>query len=182
MKHRLLKQSLAVGLALWMLATAPVCAQEREVRTFRIRSLAGERFDSRQATGPVVLSFFFTRCPPCIREMPALLKFMQKRGATERLLFVDPYVSELEIADAPDSERQIRRFVRQLGVPEERVYFDEIGTLAKKFARAGVFPQANRLGILLLFPTLVVIDAEHRVRLVLEGPPPDFLARIEEAL
>ena len=182
MKRQFLQRSFALGIALWLGWTTVTLAQEREVRTFRIRSLTGEQFDSRRAGGSLVLSFFFTRCPPCIREMPALLKFMQKRGATERLLFVDPYVSELEIADAPDSERQIRRFVRQLGVPEERVYFDEIGTLAKKFARAGVFPQANRLGILLLFPTLVVIDAEHRVRLVLEGPPPDFLARIEEAL
>ena len=169
-------------MVVWLICAATGWAEDREVHPFRIRSLAGERFDSRKASGPVVLSFFFTRCPPCIREMPALLKFMRERGATEQLLFVDPYVRELGAPDAPDSERQIRRFVRQLGVPEERVYFDEIGTLAKKFARAGVFPQANRLGILLLFPTLVVIDAEHRVRLVLEGPPPDFFARIEEAL
>ena len=182
MKLQFLQRSFALGIVVWLGWAGMGWAQEREVRTFRIRSLTGERFDSRQATGSVVLSFFFTRCPPCIREMPALLKFMRERGATERLLFVDPYVRELGVPDAPDSERQIRRFVRQLGVPEERVYFDEIGTLAKKFARAGVFPQANHLGILLLFPTLVVIDAEHRVRLVLEGPPPDFLARIEEAL
>jgi len=183
MKLRQLKTTLAVGLVLGLLVTATATAwAEPEVRPFRIRNLAGERFDSRQATGPVVLSFFFTRCPPCIREMPALHQFMQERGVTARLLFVDPYVRELGIPDAPDHERQIRRFVRELGLPETTVYFDELGTLAKKFARAGVFPQAQKLGTLLIFPTLVVVDTDHKVRLVLEGSPPDFLEQVAEVL
>jgi hypothetical protein len=95
---------------------------------------------------------------------------------------VDPYVRELVIQDYPDSERQILSFVRELGIPKAQVYFDEIGTLTKKFARAGVFQQAKRYGTMLIFPTIVVVDSEHRVRLVMEGPPPDFLERLEEVL
>jgi thiol-disulfide isomerase/thioredoxin len=182
MNYLLVQRSLALGMAVWLICAATGWAEDREVRPFRIRSLAGERFDSRKASGPVVLSFFFTRCPPCVREMPALLQLMREREATERLLFVDPYVRELGIQDSPDSERQILRFVRELGIPEAQVYFDEIGTLTKKFWRAGVFRQAKRHGTMLIYPTIVVVDAGHKVRLVLEGSPPDFLERIAEVL
>jgi len=182
MKHRLVQQGLTFGIVFWLSWCSTGWAEDPEVHPFRIRSLAGERFDSSKASGPVVLSFFFTRCPPCVREMPALLKLMREREATERLLFVDPYVRELVIQDYPDSERQILSFVRELGIPKAQVYFDEIGTLTKKFARAGVFQQAKRYGTMLIFPTIVVVDSEHRVRLVMEGPPPDFLERLEEVL
>ena len=53
---------------------------QKQIPSFRIRNLSGEQFDLRKHQGqPIVLSFFFTRCPPCIKEMPALYEFMLKK-------------------------------------------------------------------------------------------------------
>ena len=84
-------------------ADSALMAQDKaHLPTFRIRNLSGELFDSRKHLGkPLVLSFFFTRCPPCIKEMPALYEFMLQEGRLEQLLFVDPYVKSLEINEVP---------------------------------------------------------------------------------
>jgi thiol-disulfide isomerase/thioredoxin len=74
-------------------------AQDRpQIPNFRIRNLSGELFDSRKHQGkPLVLSFFFIRCPPCRKEMPALYKFMSQEGLLEELLFVDSFVKALKL-------------------------------------------------------------------------------------
>ena len=41
---------------------------------FWIRSLEGKRFDSRKEKSPLVISFFFVNCVPCIKEIPDLYK------------------------------------------------------------------------------------------------------------
>jgi thiol-disulfide isomerase/thioredoxin len=173
---RILLSALLLGV---LLATSGVgWAQDKPSVRFRIRSLSGALFDSRQAAEPLVLSFFFTRCPPCLEEMPALWRRMQAQGREAQLLFVNPYVPELGIQDQPDTERRIREFVRKLGLPEERVFFDELGTLAKRLARAEAFPQAQRLGTLMLFPSIVVLK-QGQIQRVLEGSDPEFLQQIE---
>ena len=89
-----------------------IAQDQIQLPSFRIRSLSGDLFDSRKHLGkPLVLSFFYTRCPPCIKEMPALYEFMSQEGRLEQLLFVDPYVKALEINEVPDTERQIHKFV-----------------------------------------------------------------------
>ena len=113
-----------------------IAQDQTQLPSFRIRNLSGELFDSRKHLGkPLVLSFFFTRCPPCIKEMPALYEFMLQEGRLEQLLFVDPYVKELENKkfpiEKPNTERQIRNFAENLNIPPQNVYFDEIGTLVK---------------------------------------------------
>ena len=155
----------------------------KQIPSFRIRNLSGEQFDSRKHQGqPIVLSFFFTRCPPCIKEMPALYEFMLKEGRLDQLLFVDPYVKALKIDDDPDTERQIRKFINLLNIPPESVYFDQIGTLLKKMSQYGAFPEAKRLGTLVIYPSIVVINGSGKLVLSLEGTGPGFLEKIQKAL
>ena len=155
----------------------------KQIPSFRIRNLSGEQFDLRKHQGqPIVLSFFFNRCPPCIKEMPALYKLMLKEGRLEQLLFVDPYVKALEINEVPDTERQIRKFVNSLNIPPERVYFDQIGTLLKKMSQGGAFPKAKRIGTMVVYPTIIVIDDSGKLILSLEGTGPGFLEKIRKVL
>ena len=154
-----------------------------QLPSFRIRNLSGELFDSRKYLGkPLVLSFFFTRCPPCIKEMPALYEFMLQEGRLEQLIFVDPYVKALEINEVPDTERQIRKFENLLNIPPERVYFDQIGTLLKKMSQGGAFPKAKRIGTMVVYPTIIVIDDSGKLILSLEGTGPGFLEKIRKVL
>lgn len=159
-------------------------AQElKQIPSFRIRNLSGERFDSREHLGrPLVLSFFFTTCPPCVVEMPALYKFMREEGRLEQLLFIDSYVKALDITDAPDTERQIRIFTERLNIPPENVYFDQIGTLMKKMSQHGAFPLAKRVGTLAVYPTIIVIDGNGKLVLSLEGTGPGFLEKLKQVL
>ncbi len=176
-----MSRRLILCLLLITFLVAEAGAQTPQLR-FRLRSLTGERLDSQQASGTLVLSFFFTRCPPCFEEMPALLQMMRQRGAEDRLLFINPYVPELGITDQPDTQASIRRFAQQLGLPESRLFFDELGSVTKRFARAGLFPQAQEYGTLMLFPSIVVMDPDGSVRWVLEGSAPDFLEQLSQAL
>lgn len=46
---------------------------------FNLKSLSGEIFSSEQLKGkPTLINFWFTQCPPCIDEMPALNKIAKK--------------------------------------------------------------------------------------------------------
>ena len=156
---------------------------QKQMPSFRIRNLSGELFDSRKHLGqPLVLSFFFTRCPPCRKEMPALYQFMRQEGRLEQLLFVDPYVKALEIIEVPDTERQIRNFVKLHNIPPESVYFDQIGSLLKKMSQGGAFPIAKRIGTLVIYPTIIVIDGSRKLILSLEGTGPGFLDKIKKVL
>ena len=77
------------------------------IRHFRIENLEGKLFNSRKALGePIVISLFFTSCPPCKKEMPELFSYMKKEGRLHQLLFVDSYVKAkgIEVHDAPDTK------------------------------------------------------------------------------
>ncbi|MBF0240721.1 MAG: TlpA family protein disulfide reductase [SAR324 cluster bacterium] len=174
-------------LLLGCLALFPGNAPSVELPTaapsFRISNLEGKRFDSRNMAGQsVVLSFFYTGCAPCVREMPALYGFMKEQGALDRLLFVDSYVDGLGIADAPDTELKIRKFAERLKIPSANLYHDTIGTLARKIAGTGVFTEAEKLGVLLSFPTIVVINGQGQIVYVLEGSRESFLKEIQPLL
>ena len=92
---------------------------------FWIRSLEGERFDSRKEKSPYVISFFFVNCIPCIKEIPELYKFMNTNFPNVPLLFIDP-IKE-------DSKKDIQRFSEKLKVPSSYFYKDSFGTISKKF-------------------------------------------------
>ena len=92
---------------------------------FWIRSLEGKRFDSRKEKSPYVISFFFVHCPPCIKEIPLLHKFMSTNFPHVPLLFIDP-IKE-------DSKKDIQRFSEKLKVPLSYFYKDSFGSISKKF-------------------------------------------------
>ena len=92
---------------------------------FWIRSLEGKRFDSRKEKSQYVISFFFVHCPPCIKEIPLLHKFMSTNFPHVPLLFIDP-IKE-------DSKKDIQRFSEKLKVPSSYFYKDSFGTISKKF-------------------------------------------------
>ena len=92
---------------------------------FWIRSLEGERFDSRKEKSPYVISFFFVNCPPCIKEIPLLHKFMSTNFPHVALLFIDP-IKE-------DSKKDIQKFSKRLNVPKSYFYKDSFGSISKKF-------------------------------------------------
>ena len=92
---------------------------------FWIRSLEGKRFDSRKENSPYVISFFFVNCPPCIKEIPLLHRFMSTNFPHVPLLFIDP-IKE-------DSKKDIQRFSEKLQVPLSHFYKDSLGAISKKF-------------------------------------------------
>ena len=92
---------------------------------FWIRSLEVKRFNSNKVKSPYVISFFFVHCPPCIKEIPLLYKFMSTNFPHVPLLFLDP-IKE-------DSKKDIQRFSEKLKVPLSYFYKDSFGTISKKF-------------------------------------------------
>ena len=109
---------------------------------FWIRSLEGKRFDSRKENSPYVISFFFVNCPPCIKEIPLLHRFMSTNFQHVPLLFIDP-IKE-------DSKKDIKRFSEKLEVPLSHFYKDSFGAVSKKFFKGKMS-----------FPTIVGIKGKE---------------------
>ena len=114
----------------------------QNVPKFWIRSLEGKRFDSKKVKSPFVLSFFFVHCPPCIKEIPLLHKFMSTNYPNVPLLFIDP-IKE-------DSKKDIQKFSKKLKVPKSFFYKDSFGSISKKFFKGKMS-----------FPTIVGIKGNE---------------------
>ena len=156
-----------------------------DIRHFRIENLEGKLFDSRKALGePIVISFFFTRCPPCWKEMPELFSHMKKEGRLHQLLFVDSYVEAegIEVHDNPDTKRMIEKYAEDFKINPANVYFDTLGSFLKKFIRIGAFPKAKAAKTKVIWPTILVISATGKLVESIEGPPPDFIEIIDKHL
>lgn len=78
----------------------------------------------------VLLNFWATWCPPCIRELPALQRLQSALGGR------DFTVVALSIDDA-DVEVPVA-FVRRLGLADLGVYLDFTGATAKAFPLYGL--------------------------------------------
>jgi len=157
-----------------------------KIHPFRISNLEGERFNSREMLGtPIVISFFYTRCPPCVKEMPALFSYMKKENRLHQLLFVDSFVKakDIEINADPDTKRMITRFIDKLNINPENVYFDKLGSLLKKFSRIGAFPEAKRVySRRIVYPTILIINPEGKLVESIEGSKPEFIEILERNL
>ena len=156
-----------------------------EIRTFWITNLEGKEFNSSLAKGePIVISFFFTRCPPCWKEMPELFSYMKKEDRLHQLLFVDSYVDAegIELSDYPDTRRLIEQFAEDYKLNPANVYFDTLGSFLKKFIKIGAFPRAKAAKTKVIWPTILVISATGKLVESIEGPPPDFIEIIDKHL
>ena len=152
------------------------------IRTFWITNLEGKEFNSSLAKGePIVISFFFTRCPPCWKEMPELFSYMKKEDRLHQLLFVDSYVKAkgIEVNDMPDTERDIKKFIKKYKINSANVYFDELGSLLKEFIKIGAFPKAKAAKLKVIWPTILVISASGELVESIEGSRSDFIKVIE---
>ena len=159
--------------------------EPKDIRRFRIENLEGQLFDSRKALGePFVISFFFTRCPPCWKEMPELFAYMKKENRLHQLLFVDSYVDVegIELSDNPDTRRLIEKFAEDFRLNPATIYFDTLGSFLKKFIRLGAFPKARAAKLKIIWPTILVISATGKLVESIEGPPPDFIEIIDKHL
>ena len=156
-----------------------------DIRHFRIENLEGKLFDSRKALGePIVISFFFTRCPPCWKEMPELFSHMKKENRLHQLLFVDSYVDAegIEVHDNPDTKRMIEKYAEDFKINPANVYFDTLGSFLKKFIRIGAFPKAKAAKTKVIWPTILVISATGKLVESIEGSRPDFIEVIDKHL
>lgn len=88
---------------------------------------------------PMLVNFWFTTCPPCRREMPALEQAFESYGSQVRFIGVN----------VQDSADVIRSFTEELGVTYEMVR-DPNGT----------FVVSNGISA---FPTTLFIDATGRI-------------------
>lgn len=91
----------------------------------------------------VVVNFWASWCPPCIREMPDLIQLADD--------YAEDGVAVLGV-NVQDSRANAQRFERELGVTYASV-FDEPGRVAAAFG--GIGPAA--------MPTTIVLDRDHRV-------------------
>ncbi|MBI4083988.1 MAG: TlpA family protein disulfide reductase [Candidatus Lambdaproteobacteria bacterium] len=133
-----------------------------EAPVFWISNLDGQRFDSRAHQGTIVVSFFFTTCVPCIKEIPELYRLVTTKYPKTALLFIDPL--------AEDSVQAIEAFAQRLNVPQKYFYADPLGRLAKKFF-TGQYA----------FPTIVGMKGRSLLFKV-AGLPPGALETIEKSL
>ena len=159
--------------------------EPKDIRRFRIENLEGKLFDSRKALGePFVISFFFTRCPPCWKEMPELFSHMKKENRLHQLLFVDSYVDAegIEVHDNPDTKRLIEQYAEDYKLNPATIYFDTLGSFLKKFIRIGAFPKAKAAKTKVIWPTILVISATGKLVESIEGSRPDFIEVIDKHL
>lgn len=113
------------------------------------QDLAGERVRIGDFAGQVVvLNFWATWCPPCIREMPSLDR-MQAELRAEGLAVVAVSIDR-------DGAAIVQPFAARLGLEELGLYLDPKGTLAKAFGITGL-------------PTTFLIDADSRIVGALQG-------------
>ena len=155
------------------------------IRHFRIENLEGKLFNSRKALGePIVISLFFTSCPPCKKEMPELFSYMKKEGRLHQLLFVDSYVKAkgIEVHDDPDTKILVENFAEKYEIDFANVYFDSLGSFLKKFIKIGAFPKARSANLKVVWPTILVISPTGKLVESIEGVQPDYLEIIGKHL
>jgi thiol-disulfide isomerase/thioredoxin len=147
---------------LLVLATGLALAQPAP--QFWIRNLEGQRFDSRKVGDePIVVSFFFVHCVPCLKEIPELHAFISEELPEVHLLFIDP-IKE-------DSKQDMIGFAERLGVPQKFFYKDSLGIVSRKFFR----------GVQQAFPTIVGLKGRQEL-FRLSGLPEGALAEVQKRL
>jgi peroxiredoxin len=128
----------------WLEAVAPI----RPAPSLILEDIEGANHDLRDLEGKVVLvSFWTTWCPPCLEEMPSLIRLNE---AMDQLDFV------ILTVNVQEDERRVRNFASRLKLP--------FAVLLDTKREAG-----NAWGIK-VFPSSFVVDAKGRLRYRAIGP------------
>lgn len=146
---RRLAATLLLGLAMGALACEPPegggVARDPEPEApaeapdFALPDLEGEQARLSSLRGqPVVLDFWATWCPPCVRQIPVLNAFQEAH----------PEVAVLGVAVDVDGRSVVAPFAAKHGIEYRVVLGDE--RLARRYGAFG-------------FPTLFVVDPEGRI-------------------
>ncbi|MEY4754368.1 MAG: hypothetical protein RJA44_2043 [Pseudomonadota bacterium] len=134
--------------------------RHRDVRLpeVRLQDLQGRPVDLRRlaAGRPLVLNLWATWCPPCRRELPALVAAQQQRP---QALIV--------LADQGESAAVVQAYLARIGLQPRDVLLDPRGELATQVGSSGL-------------PTTLFYDAEGRLlsRYMGELSLPALLARL----
>lgn len=132
-----------------------------EAPSFTLKNLEGKNVSVADYRGKwVILDFWGTWCPWCIKGFPALKEAYAK------------YTGKLEIIgiDCGDAEEQWREGVKQFELPWVQVYKPEAETkiLADYYVEA--------------FPTKVIITPEGKVANVTVGEDPEFFTTLDRLI
>jgi thiol-disulfide isomerase/thioredoxin len=122
--------------------------RDQDVVPFRLRSLDGKDVSLADFRGKVVLlNFWATWCPPCVDEMPSMLRLYEKLRSKPNFVFL--------AVSTDDGWDPVRKFFAA-GPPPFTVLLDAHGEIAQRYGTTQ-FPE-----------TYVVVDG--RVRAFIEGP------------
>jgi peroxiredoxin len=103
-----------------------------------LRSIDGTEYRLRQLRGaPVLVTFWATNCPPCVKELPDLVSLYQtyhERGF-ELLAVAMPY----------DPPNRVLRMAREQNLPYP-VVLDPLGEVSRAFGGVKAIPAAFLIG------------------------------------
>ena len=127
--------------------TAPRAIRDWQAPDFDVQTLDGDTVSLADYRGRVIfLNFWWTGCPPCIRELPALQAF----NAAQRDAYGDDGAIVLAINQG-ESPEQVREFLDELGVEGITILMDRARVWGNDYGISG-------------FPTTFIIDANGMVR------------------
>jgi peroxiredoxin len=134
-----------VGLFLLLAATAGAVGVGEPIPEFELKTLEGKTVSSAEVKdkSPMVLMFWATWCPYCVKEIPRFKKLFSEYGAKGMVfLAVNPGIN--------DSVAKVERFVKENKI-EYPVAMDNGAAVTKKLQVRGA-------------PTIIVIDKRGIVR------------------
>lgn len=109
----------------------------------RVETLDGERFSLEELRGkPVIVAFWATTCPECVREIPHFKALYEEYG--------DQGLELIAVAMEYDPESQVRSMVEDREMPYT-IAMDRDGSIARAF------------GDVRLTPTTFLIDPDGKI-------------------
>jgi len=154
-----MKAKIIVGLAAAVLASVTIAAiaavasltLTRPAPEVQFTGLSGERFTTSDLRGKVVLvNFWATWCPDCIKEMPKLVDTHRK--------FAPRGYETVSVVVRQDTAENVVRFNAKHALPF-RIALDSSGEVAREFGRVR------------LTPTTFVIDKKGKILQRYVGEP-----------
>jgi thiol-disulfide isomerase/thioredoxin len=124
---------------------------------FAVTAIEGQRFDSAQMNGPILLEVFATWCPHCQHET-ATLNTLQRRLHKELSIVAVSGSDTSADRSSPETLDDVRSFARYFGVIYPIAY-DPGLSVAKHYLQGG-------------FPTIVFIDRAKRITAIESGEIP----------